>query len=203
MAFYHPSESRFSRHYREEVEMAFSSMDCVLNGEQAIYCSSELTTGIRLYEVLRQHRLESATELKRTMGQPWFEANIFQVNMHAASEFARSVRNAQPDRSMVITPAPFIAPGWTQPEYLGFWETLIRTRVKAVSFNQNWEFSNGCSFEFAVALDAGVPTFDQLGRPLGRKQGIGYLEGAIARLSSQGFDTVSLLESLQRLLVAA
>jgi hypothetical protein len=188
MAFYHPSESRFSRHYREEVEMAFSSMDCVLNGEQAIYCSSELTTGIRLYEVLRQHRLESATELKRTMGQPWFEANIFQVNMHAASEFARSVRNA---------------PGWTQPEYLGFWETLIRTRVKAVSFNQNWEFSNGCSFEFAVALDAGVPTFDQLGRPLGRKQGIGYLEGAIARLSSQGFDTVSLLESLQRLLVAA
>jgi uncharacterized membrane protein len=203
MTFYNPSDSSFTRHYREEVDMVFSAIDCVLNGERAIYCSSELTTGIRLYEVLREHHLKTAAELKKLMGQPWFDANIFQANMHSACEFAKSVRANVPDKTMIITPAPFNAPEWTQPEYLGFWESLIRTRVKAVWFNQNWEFSNGCTFEFAVAFDAGIPTYDQRGRALERETAISSLEAAIARLSSEGFDTAKLQENLHRLLVTA
>jgi hypothetical protein len=126
---------RVTRHYSEEVEMAFSGFDCVLNGEPAIYCSSELTTGLRLYKALREHHLETAFEFRKTMGQPWFEANIFRANVHSAREFAETVRAQLDDNTMIITPAPFEAPKWNQPEYLGFWETLIRTRIKSVWFN--------------------------------------------------------------------
>jgi hypothetical protein len=49
----------------------------------------------------------------------------------------------------------------------------------------NWEFSNGCTFELAVALDVGIPTLDHLGRILGRKDKIKSLERAIAKLSSE------------------
>jgi hypothetical protein len=206
MTFYNPSNSTFTRHYREEVEMVFSGFDCALrvfNGKKAIYCSSELTTGLRLYKVLRKHHLKTASELKKTMGRPWFKKNIFDANKHSAIKFARSVRSKSPANTLIITPAPFNAPEWTQPQYLRFWKTLIRTRVKAVWFNKYWEFSNGCTFELAVALDAGVATCDHRGATLGRKQAIQCLESAIAKLGSEGFDTAKLRANLKRLLVAS
>jgi hypothetical protein len=202
MTFYSPSDSKFARHYREEVEMVFSGIDCVLNGELAIYCSSELTTGVRLYEALREHGVKTASELKKKMGPEWYEAHIFQANVLSATEFAKSVRAKSGDETLVITPAPFSAPGWSQPEYLAFWETLIRTRIKTVWFNENWEFSNGCTFEFAVALDAGVPMFDHLGNPLSRQKAIQAVEKAIHRLSAEEFDTSKLRENLERLRAA-
>ncbi|MBV9406616.1 MAG: hypothetical protein JO211_14825, partial [Acidobacteriaceae bacterium] len=59
MSFYTPSDSTFTRHYREELEMVFSAIDCVLHREHVIYCSSELTTGLRLYEALEAHDLKT------------------------------------------------------------------------------------------------------------------------------------------------
>lgn len=199
MTFYSPSDSKFTRHYREEVEMVFSGIDCVLNEELAVYCSSELTTGLRLYESLREHGLKTASELKKKMGEAWFDTHIFRVNIRSAKKFAESVRANLSNGALVITPAPFTAPGWSQPEYLAFWETLIRTRIEAVWFNQNWEFSNGCTFELAVAMDQGVPTFDYLGKSLGRQQSIQSIERTIARLNAENFDTSKLSENLDRL----
>lgn len=199
MTFYNPSDSKFTRHYREEVDMVFSGIDCVLNGERAIYCSSELTSGARLYDGLRQHHLKTASELKKRMGEEWFETNIFRVNVRAAEVFAKSVRSTFADDTLVITPAPFSAPGWSQPEYLAFWETLIRTRTKAVWFNQNWEYSNGCTFELAVAQDTGIATVDYLGRPLPREKEIQCMQQAIRQLETDGFDTSKLRENLDRL----
>jgi hypothetical protein len=199
MAFYSPSDSKFTRHYREEVEMVFSAIDCVLNGETAIYCSSELTTGLRLYEILRAQRLKTSSELRKKMGEAWFDANVFAMNSSNAAEFAKSVRANLSDNTMVITPAPFTAPGWSQPEYLAFWETLIRKRIKAVWFNQNWQFSNGCTFELAVALDEDIPTYDHLGKTFGRHNAIQLIEQAIDELSHERFDTAKLRENLERL----
>jgi len=202
MIFYNPSDSKFTRHYQEEVDMVFSGIDCVLNGELAIYCSSELTTGLRLYESMREHGLKTASELKEKMGKAWFEAHIFQANVRSAKKFAESVRANLNNSTLVITPAPFTAPEWSQSEYLAFWETLIRTRIEAVWFNQNWEFSNGCTFELAVALDADVPTFDYLGNLLKRQQAIQSMEKTVDRLSAENFDTSKLRENLDRLRAA-
>ena len=81
-----------------------------------------------------------------------------------------------------MTPAPFSAPGWDQHEYLSFWDTLLRTRIRSVWFNRNWEFSNGCAFEFAVARDAGLPTFDRGGNILHWSEGVEAIKNAMNRL---------------------
>jgi hypothetical protein len=199
MALNGPSDSTFTRHYQEEVEMVFSAIDCALNRELAIYCSSELTSGLRLFAELGKHKLKTAAELKKQMGQAWFDANIFAVNAEAANEFAKFVRSSVSDNTMVITPAPFTAPGWSQPEYLAFWETLIRTRIESVWFNREWQFSNGCTFEYAVALDAELPTFNHDGKALDREAGMAAIESAIDRLKAEGFDTAKLQENLEKL----
>ena len=199
ISFYSASDSKFTRLYREEVEMVFSGLDCALIREQAVYCSAELTTGARLYAALREHKLKTRTELREKMGKAWFNANLWEPNVNAAMEFAKSVRSALGGGTMVITPAPFEAPGWSQPEYWAFWERLLRTRIKSAWFNRNWQFSNGCAFEFAVAQDAGLPTLDHKGQALDLHAGIELVKDAVSKLDSEGFDTSRQRENLHRL----
>jgi hypothetical protein len=175
----------------------FSAFDCILNGEKAIYCSSEFTTGLRLYRELRKRGLKAEWELKRDLGEAEYKKNILGANAQSANAFAASVRHAQRDKTPVITPAPFSASGWGQREYLAFWEEVIRTRVKAVRFNRNWEFSNGCTFECWVALDAEIPTFDSNGNPLGRDAAIECVEEALEQLKEDKLDLTELQDNLQ------
>lgn len=199
MNFSSPSDSKFTRHHHEEAEMVFSALDCVLNRERAIYCSSELTTGDRLYKALRKHGLKTSAELRKQLGEQWYKTNIWDLNVAAAVKFAQDVRRKPPGKTMVITPAPFAAPGWSQPEYLSFWETLLRTRIQSAWFNSNWQYSNGCVFEFAVAHDAGLPTFDDAGQALDLSRGIELINRAIEELEEDGFDTSKLRENRNRL----
>ena len=199
MSFYSVSDSEFQRRYREEFEMVLSGIDCVLHQEQVIYCSSELTSGSALYDAMSTNGVRTAGELKELLGSDRYTSTIWDRNVSEAIAFAEEVRTRFHDRTIVITPAPFSAPGWSQPEYLYFWETLLRTRVKSVWFNRNWEYSNGCTFEFAVALDAGLQTFDRTGRPLHRDEALAMVRTALKDLDQRGFDTGKLRENFHRM----
>jgi len=199
MIFYSLSDATFTRLYREEVDISFSALDCILNGEKAVYASTELTTGIRLYNAMREAGVKTVAELKEVRGKDWYSANIWDANVKSACEFAVRVRSNLQGKTLVITPAPFSAPGWTQPEYLAFWEQLLRTRIGSAWFNLNWQYSNGCTFEFAVAVDAGVPMFDHAGRALEARYGAQLIDGAIQSLEKDRFDTARLRENLARL----
>jgi len=199
MSFYEPSDNRFTRHYREEVAMALSAIDCVLCGERAIYGSTELTTGRRMYDVLRELGLPTAAALKEKHGPDVFATRVWNPNFSGALQFAEEIRRSCQSRTLVISPAPFTAPGWTQPEYLAFWETLLRTRIQQVWLNRNWQFSNGCTFEYAVAIDAGLPTADHDGHALSGDRAIDLVTNAIATLETENFDTSALKLNLERI----
>lgn len=203
MIFYSASDSTFTRVYREELEICFSAIDCLLNREKALYVSTELTSGLRSYDAMRACGVKTVAELKQIKGPEWYTANIWNANINAGSEFASLVRSDLGGKMIVITPGPFSAPGWTQPEYLAFWEQLVRTRVSSVRFNRNWQYSNGCTFEFAVAVDAGIPMSDHEGRALDARQGAELIDAAIHSLVKDGFDVTKLRENLARLQPAA
>src|SRR5262245_28655028 len=105
MSRYRLSELNYTSPY-------FLAMKCVLNDERAIYCSSELTSGLRLYNELRKRDLKADWELKRQLGDVWYRNNIVKLNSDAANEFAASIRRKQADGTLVITPAPLEVPGW-------------------------------------------------------------------------------------------
>jgi hypothetical protein len=184
------------RTYGEDVRIALSLLDGALNGERALYGSSELTTGRRLYAMLRQYAVHDLSALREKLGQAELDRLFWQPNLTAAAAFAHVLRDRSGGRELVVTPASFSAPGWGQSEYLAFWETLIRTRFKAVFFNDGWEYSNGCAFEFAVAQSEALPTFDAAGEPLARAAGIERLTTAARELAGGGFDTAGLRRAL-------
>jgi hypothetical protein len=203
MPFYNPHGELdpipHSRTYREEAEMARLAIDCVLNGEKAVYASSELTTGPRLFQLFRDHGVRDLPSLKAALGPDEWLSRLWSPNVAEANAFARELRDRIPGRPLTVTPAPYTAPGWSQEEYLAFWESLIRTRFRAVCFSDDWEYSNGCTFEFAVAWDAGLPTFDARGHDLGLPAGIALIERAARELEAEGFDAAGLRLNLARL----
>jgi hypothetical protein len=194
MSFYTLSKLIFTTPY-------FSAFDCLLNGKQAIYCSSELTSGWNLFAAMHANGVKSRKELEAKLGDDWVRKQVLDVNSKSANDFATRVRDRQTDGTPVITPAPLDVPGWGQPEYLAFWEELLRTRVETVRFNINWEYSNGCTFEFAVASGTGVETLDSNEKALSTPTGIACVRAAIDKIKgmNKDFDTSSLERNLERM----
>jgi hypothetical protein len=172
-------------------------MDCVLNEKKAVYCSSELTSGLRAFNEMRSHGVKSSAELKEELGREWFQKNIFDPNADSTNEFAAAIRRAQKGQTLVITPAPLFIQGWEQPDYNGFWEELIHTRVESVRFNKNWQFSNGCTFEFLAAQEAKIHTLDVNGKIITPNAAAKLIDEAIKRFAD--FDTSTLQDNLHRL----
>lgn len=198
MSFYGEESLReltHERRYLEEVAISLSAIDCVVNGKKAVYASSELTSGVNLYRILAEHGVADSAALREKLGQSWWQNNVYQANANRANDFARSLR-LRPEVDLVITPAPFSAPEWTQPEYLHFWEQLIHTRMEAVYFNHDWQYSNGCTFEYAVALDAGLPRYDADHNELPGEAAIELIEQALREIESRGFNTFRLEQAL-------
>lgn len=188
----------FTRTYGREAEMVLTAIDCVLNGEKALYGSSPLTTGRHLLALLARHGVRTAAELKARLGEAEHMRQVFAPAAAVANDFARTLR-ARSGGALVLTPAPFLAPDWSQPEYLALWETLIRTRFAEVYFNHGWQYSNGCTFEFAVAADARLPTYDAEGRPFDLEAGLALVGAAIAEVEAAGFDGKGLRTNRERL----
>jgi hypothetical protein len=201
MTFFQPQEGApartFSRRFTEEVAMALSAIDCVLNGEKAVYASSELTSGQRLNGLLREVGASRSSELRARLGEEQYQVRLWNPNVDAATAFARRLHHTLAGNELVITPAPFNAPEWNQQEYLDFWKALLLTRIKAVYFNDGWQYSNGCTFEFAVALDADIPTYDAAAAPLSRDEGVGLIEEAIRQCERSGIDPRPLADNLK------
>jgi hypothetical protein len=193
--------SPHSRTYGEELATLLSAFDCLLNGSKALYASSELTTGKRLYDLMLETGARTAEELRAQLGEEGYRCRLWEPNLAEALDFARQVR-ARHGRELVLTPAPFVALGWSQPEYLGLWETVIRTRVETLFFGSGWEYSNGCAFELCVAWDAGIPARDADGVPISRELGSERISAAAAELEGHGFDASELRASLVRLSAA-
>jgi hypothetical protein len=88
---------------------------------------------------------------------------------------------------------------WSQSEYLDFWNLVIVRKCNAVYFNEGWQFSNGCTFEYLAGLKAGVHLFDHRGAPLELAAAINMIATAIEGLESDGFSVPKLREVLAEL----
>lgn len=185
-----------TRAWREEADILLSMIDCLVLDREAVYASSEFTTGWRFYELCRRYNVRSGDDLKKKLGDK-YKTELLIPNTEEGIRFARSLR--EKGHPIVLTPHPLAAPGWSQPEYLTFWEEVIRRKCHTVYFNERWEYSNGSSFEFFVGVKAGLPLFDHQGKPLSVQKGRGLIATAVRELESDGFEVPKLKRVLEEL----
>lgn len=190
-----------NRRVIDEIKMSMSAFDCMLLDDAGIYCSSDITTGKRFYyNLLKSYDVRSDDELKQKLGDDEYkrvQTDLIQTNVARGSEFAETLRA----RGLinVVTPGPYFAKGFDQQHYLYLWEWFIIKKTYEVYFNVDWQYSNGCTLEYAIAARKGIPRLDHEGNAIQLSQAIEKTEAAVSELKNAGF-AVKKLEHNLRLL---
>ncbi len=191
-----------TRSWKEEAEMLLSLLSCIVLDREAVYASSEFTTGKRFYDLCREYRVGTSEDLKRRLGNQYLD-KLLTPNKDEGIRFARTLRES--GKVIVLTPNPFHADplnlkrNWSQNEYLDFWNLVISRKCNSVYFNEGWQFSNGCTFEYLAGLKAGVQLFDHRGEPLQLPAAVEMIATAIEALEREGFSVPKLRDVLEKL----
>lgn len=181
---------------RATQDLLVQAFGSVLDESSALYCSTPITTGKRFFDWLDRlgasyREIDDATDRER-------EAHVREViepNVQRAREVVARLRH-QANRPVIDPTAIPHIPGWTQDEWRSFWERVIERYANAVVFVDDWQFSNGCAYEFLVAQRKEIPTLAEDGRPLDLDTGISMVADAIADLQRRGAETRSLERTL-------
>jgi hypothetical protein len=182
----------------DEINMSMSAFDCVLPDNAGIYCSSDITTGKKFYyEVLKKYEVRSDEELKERLGAEELkkvQTGLIQFNVARGVEFAEKLR----ERGLVnvVTPGPYFARGFDQQHYLYLWEWFIIKKVYEVRLNYDWEYSNGCTLEYAIAARKGIPRLDHEGSTLDLESAIERVGAALNELRKERFVVTKLEHNL-------
>jgi hypothetical protein len=59
-------------------------------------------------------------------------------------------------------------------------------------------YSHGCTFEFAVAVEAGLPTHDASAHSLSVEEGVRLIEEAVGQCQRRGIDSRPLADHLEK-----
>ncbi|HZH29526.1 MAG TPA: hypothetical protein VEY11_01930 [Pyrinomonadaceae bacterium] len=184
----------------DEIKMLMTAFDCVIADNSAIYCSGDVTTGKQFYRILKEHEVSSRDELKVKLGVAACKevmSALVQRNIERGIAFTENIRRR--GHTNLINPGPLVAPDFDQQHYLYLWEWIIIRKACEARFNENWEYSSGCTLEYAIAARKGISRRDHLGNILDLPQAVGRVERAVAELKHDGMRTEPLELNLSRL----
>ena len=166
--------------------MCLNIFDCVFSPSSAVYLSTPVTTGERYYYWVKNG------------GDPCKPSrNVINDNTEFAYSTALYLRETT--QKGVINPAAFYQESWTQEMYLSFWVDVIKHFASEVRLNAGWEFSNGCTYEYCAAIEAGIPCFGIDGKKIDVPRAIELISVAIGKLSLVNMDTASIESTLEKL----
>jgi len=166
----------------------------VVPPQSATYCSTPVTSGVLYFDWL-ERRGGRYVDVDEIAG-PEREAHTVEVvrrNRLRSQDLVASLRRRKP---YVIDPGaiPHL-PGWSQGDWLAFWEQVIEKYAAEVVFGEGWEYSNGCAHEFWFASSRRLPTYDGQMRPLSVSRGRAAVQAAHERMAARGAP-VSRLEAV-------
>jgi len=169
----------------------------VFQKKPAAYVSAPITSGRRFLDWFRQrgtqldpHSREYQDELVRAVIKP----NCDEINARVEDlDFFA-------DR-ILINPAAFNRPEWTQDDYRYFWGRVIERFADTVIFLKGWQYSSGCGYEFLRCSQNGLRAFKEDESALPRDEGCRLIEAAVIEIREVGASTLFLeriLNDLQK-----
>lgn len=98
---------------------------------------------------------------------------------------------------MLIDPTEVTVDGWSQREYMRFWAEVIELFADQMVMADGWELSTGCTFEFMLAWEIGIPVYDSECKLLDNSHVLELLNNAINTLDEVGRDSQMQAECLE------
>lgn len=168
-----------------ELDRLATVYETISTGRHVVYLSAPLTTGPRLVTWRREVRQELAES--SIAYQQGFQRAVFKPNRVAAAELARVLRSQLAEPVIDPTALPEQA-GWRQNDYRVFWGLVIERFVSRVVFMDGWATSDGCSYEFLVAVRSGCDILDASLAPLALQAGIDAMTDGVRERRAHGED---------------
>jgi hypothetical protein len=165
-----------------------------LKRENAAYVSTPITTGRRYYEWLKSSGM---TPTAGAAFQAEHARQVIEVNQASARALVLYAREKL--RKIVVDPTALDVPIWTQDDYNGFWTHLISDYVGTVVFNDGWEYSTGCTLEYAAALESNARLLDSRLSALPPTLALMSSNHAVAELKGQGHSISGLIVAQRRI----
>jgi hypothetical protein len=159
----------------------------VLDGRAADYVATPITSGRRF---LRWYKSEGRT--LEADQEAYLTSRRIHVEMPNTLHARRFVDTLRAERRIVIEPTSLHLPHWTQNDYRHLWGRIIQRYVRRVWLLDDWQFSNGCCYEFYEAIRSGVETISETGEFVGREHGIEMIQNAVTAIEELGDDAAFL-----------
>ena len=176
--------------HERDVQIIVEFLVSVIDKQETVYMSAPITSGKRLIEFYKNGNHFG----QKSNGFSEVTIQVVESNRSHAKVIAEKIRTKID--SIVINPTlvPDIE-GWTQDDYRYLWAKIIERYVKTVICIDDWNYSNGCAYEFLVAKQFNLKTLDERLKILSISSGILLIQKAINDLKEHLLPT-KFLESV-------
>jgi hypothetical protein len=144
-------------------ELLLEAFEAAGADDGLVYVSVPITSGPRELRLMAELRC-TREELRSTHKDKWL-SQVVGPNEGEAVSYAARIRALFPQQ-VVVEPARLHVSGWSQMDYGGFWEALIRKYALRLVATPHWAYSSGCRQEIEAALQIGLPILDVRGEVL-------------------------------------
>lgn len=182
--------------HQHDANIMLEIMSSAIEDRTATYVSAPITSGKRcigLFKPMGNRRGGKPVTLHSDLRR-----KVVHENLSHARKVIRQLRRTIPG-ALIDPTAVADLPGWEQPDYHYFWGRVIQRYAKRVIFLSDWEYSNGCAYEFLVATQSGAETFDEGYVPLSLDDGICRINHAVEHLRSVSLPATFLQNVLMEL----
>lgn len=170
--------------HKRDVEVILEFLASVASEQETIYMSAPITSGKRLIEFKENGNYS----FPKSSYHSDLSIQIISHNRIHAKTVAQKIRN---EFDVVIIDPTLVGDieGWTQDDYRFLWAKVIERYVKTVISIDDWNYSNGCAYEFLVAKQLNLKTLDERFKYLSLDTGIRLIEEAINDLKERFLPT--------------
>lgn len=169
------------------------SVDRMCWKNKAVYVSTPITGGDRLYSFLEKHGLKSKKEMTPEL-KAEYNREVIAENCSNAAEVNHKLRG---EGKVCFAPSAFEFPDWSQTKYNEHWTQFVREApLEGVVVCDGWQLSYGCLLEVRTALDNSIPVLTEHGEVVTRDGALKFVEDSKANLESKGFKLGLLSQAL-------
>lgn len=182
--------------YQREVQAVLEFLVSAIGKQDAVYMSAPITSGKRLIEFHKRNDVQSNSTHNRNLENVFTQ--IVEYNRTHAKLISQKFRERI--KSVIIDPT-LVADidGWTQDDYRFLWAKIIERYTNVVVYVDDWNYSNGCAYEFLVAKQSNIKTLNEMFNPLSIDEGIVLIQRAIEDLEQCHLPTKFLQSVLSEL----
>jgi hypothetical protein len=157
------------------------------------YVSVPVTTGRAYLDWLIRHLDDSYHSTE----QVWaVKQEVSETNRRRARDVIKRLRTRLP--GMVIDPSSLVdIDDWRQSDYHSFWLKVIARYADRLILVDGWQYSVGCTIEFAESVKLGLPTFTENCEQLEVGSGIRLVRAALQEYAAARVDPAPLRRALE------